>query len=267
MSNFRYSQYSAIGVDFPATDVIRILINRPAKRNAIDQSVRDELQDVLAQINSAPPARAMVLGGVGGNLSAGGDLPTMLDLDRAAATARMQQGHAICRSLHSLEIPVVTAVEGVGVGAAIGLALLGDQLVMGERARILFPFLNLGLTPDWGLMFTLPRRVGTPTAWRLLVQSENVSAEDALRIGLVDILEKDERVMQTSVATASKLARLPATALNMMRKRFSLKSSTLEEELKREESDQVACLLSDEFGERSKAFLSKARPQPTIARK
>jgi 2-(1,2-epoxy-1,2-dihydrophenyl)acetyl-CoA isomerase len=248
-------------LDRPAPNVARLRINRPAKRNAIDDAVREGLLDGLATVRSDASVRALVLGGVEGVFSAGGDLPSMAGLDAAGAAARMRQAQAVCRALTTSGLAVVSAVEGVAAGAAVGLALLGDHIVVGPGTRILFPFLRLGLAPDWGQVFTLPRRVGQTVAWRLMTSSTPVSGEEALRIGLADQMAADGDVMRAALAEAARRASLPIDALRRTRARLLAPSASLDEELAREETDQIACLTGEEFREGYAAFFEKRAPE------
>ncbi|WP_096701149.1 enoyl-CoA hydratase/isomerase family protein [Magnetospirillum sp. 15-1] len=254
---------SVVLVDRPAPHVARLLINRPAKRNAIDHAVRTGLMEELTKVLDDATIRAVVFGGVGGVFSAGGDLPSMLDLDEEQARERMRHIHALCRLVANARIPVVSAIEGIGAGGAIGLALLGDRIIVGEGTTILFPFLGLGLTPDWGQLLTLPRRVGLSAAFRLLTSGTPVTGPEALRLQLADTLAADSDVMGTAVAQAAALALLPREAMARMTARLKKPSGSLEEELEREENDQAVCLRSAEFAEGYGAFIAKRPPDFT----
>ncbi len=247
-------------LDRPAPDVVRLIINRPAKRNAIDYAVRQAMIDALETMRSDPSVRALVLGGAEGVFSAGGDLPSMGGLNLEQAAARMRHIHTLCRALAGCGYSIVSAVEGIAAGAAVGMALLGDHIVIGRGARVLFPFLRLGLAPDWGQLLTLPRRVGMATAWRILTSSDPVIGEEAFRIGLADELVEDPEVMSAAVAEAARLAQLPLDALRRTRDRIASPSASLADELAREERDQIACLTGAEFDEGYRAFMSRRAP-------
>ena len=252
-----------VRLDWPLPQVARLRIHRPVKRNAIDQAVRQQLGeaiDALALRAVQGEARALVFGGVGGVFSAGGDLPTMVGLDEAGARARMQHVAALCRRVAGLRIPVLSAVEGFGAGAAVGLALLGDRIVVGEGTRILFPFLRLGLVPDWGQLATLPRRIGLAAARRVLCSEQPVGGAEALRIGLADTLVADAEVMPEALRQAQALAALPANAYARMKARLQLPPAALDEALRCDEDDQAACLRSDDFREGYDAFVHKRTP-------
>lgn len=247
-------------LDWPATGVARLRINRPEKRNAIDQAVRQALIDYLTDLRVNPQCRALVLGGVGGVFSAGGDVDSMDGLTPEAARERMQHVSEVCRVLASLPMPVITAMEGITAGAGVGIALLGDETVMGQTSKIYFPFLRLGLVPDWGQIYTLPRRVGWSVARRLMSNSQLVDAETAQRTGIADWVCDDAAVATFAIERASTLSELPSEAYARMKFRLLHPSATLEEELAREIDDQVVCLSSVDFREGLLAFREKRRP-------
>jgi 2-(1,2-epoxy-1,2-dihydrophenyl)acetyl-CoA isomerase len=252
-------------LDEPVPLVVRLRINRPDKRNAIDTAVRQALLDHFEALRPGGRARAIVLGGAGGFFSAGGDLPSMIGLDESQARERMRHVHRLCRMVAETGLPVVSAIEGAAAGAGAGLALLGDRIVVGPGSRLLFPFLGIGLAPDWGQLHTLPRRVGLPVAQRLLCDGAPVGGEEAVRIGLADLLVPDDAVMPEAIALAARLARLPADAYGRMKRRLRQPSASLAEELGREEDDQAVLLLAEDFREGFEAFRAK-RPADFVRR-
>jgi 2-(1,2-epoxy-1,2-dihydrophenyl)acetyl-CoA isomerase len=130
---------------------------------------------------------------------------------------------------------------------------------------VLFPFLKLGLAPDWGQLLTLPRRVGLGAARRILTSGQAVTGEEAHRIGLADTLVPDADVMQTAVQTAATLALLPQEAFGRMKQRLNDPALTLQAELAREADDQAVCLTGPDFLEGYDAFRNK-RTADFIAR-
>lgn len=246
--------------DRPAPHVARLRINRPDKRNAIDYDVREQITNHMRTLLADRDTRALVLGGVGGVFSAGGDVHSMVGLSEMQARERMQHIHVLCHMVAAAGIPVVSAMEGIAAGAAVGLALLGDHIVAGPGTKILFPFLKLGLVPDWGQLLTLPRRVGIAQARRILTASEPVHGEEAQRIGLVDSLAPDAEVMAFAIQKAGELAAVPLEAFGRMKRRLNDLSLSLAEELPREEADQAVCLLTDDFSEGFSALREKRAP-------
>lgn len=247
-------------VDSPAEGICRILINRPAKRNAIDYDVRQQMYDALLAARADTRVRALVLGGVAGVFSAGGDLDTMGGLDEAGARARMQHIHRLCRLLGHFPVPVVSAVEGFCAGAAVGMALLGDYIVVGQDSRVIFPFMGLGLVPDWGAMLTLPRRVGVARARQLMTGGNITRGEEAYRMGLADEYVGDGDIMAAAIRQAGTMARLPQAAFARFKERLNFPAASLEDELQREADDQAVLLTGPEFGEGYDAAISKRTP-------
>ena len=247
-------------VDRPADGICRILINRPAKRNAIDFNVREQMFQALVAARADTSVRAVVLGGVEAMFSAGGDLDSMGGLDEAGARTRMQHIHRLCQLLGHFPLPVVSAVEGFCAGAAVGMSLLGDYIVVGQDSKIIFPFMGLGLAPDWGGMLTLPRRVGVARARQLITAGKITSGEEAFRVGLADEYVGEGDIMAAAIAQAEKMASLPQAAFARFKERLNHPSASLEEELRREEEDQAVLLLGPEFNEGYGAIMDKRKP-------
>lgn len=247
-------------VDRPAMHVARILINRPQKRNAIDVRVRQALIDAFTAVLAEPETRAVIFGGAGGHFSGGGDISSMIGLEEDEARERMRHGHVLCRLVANARIPVVTAIEGTAAGASMGLALLGDHIIVGQGAQILFPFMRLGLTPDWATLYSLPRRIGLASARQILMQSKPINGVAAVEIGLADSVVADAAVMVAATGKAVEMSKLPLYAFGRMKERLRRAFSSMEEELLREEDDQVACLVGKEFREGYAAFKAKRHP-------
>lgn len=248
-------------IDRPAPRVLRVLINRPAKRNAVDHDTRQALIDALTAAQTDADCGALVLGGVERVFSAGGDLPSMVGLSEQAARQRMAHGAQLCRLVAQSPFPVVSAAEGFCAGAVVGVALLGDNIVVGRDSRILFPFLKLGLTPDWGLLYSLPSRVGVATARRLFASGKPLKGEEAFRIGLADEDVGDGDVMAAAIERAAALSRLSPRAYARMKQRLLSPAATLDEALAREEADQAEMLTGPDFREGYAAFTEKREPE------
>jgi 2-(1,2-epoxy-1,2-dihydrophenyl)acetyl-CoA isomerase len=250
----------SLRIDKPAPWVLRLCIDRPDKRNAIDHDVRQALMDALSDAQADRECRAIVLGGVGGMFSAGGDIGSMSELSEAQARQRMQHIHRLCRQLQALPLPVVSAAEGFCAGAGVGLALLGDVIVAGSGSKFLFPFFKLGLVPDWGSLRSLPARVGVGAARRMLLHGRVIPGEEAASLGLVDDFVGDGDVMAHAITRAAELAQLPQAAFALQKRRLNQPSANFDEELQREEDDQAVLLLGADFKEGFRAFAEKRAP-------
>jgi 2-(1,2-epoxy-1,2-dihydrophenyl)acetyl-CoA isomerase len=234
--------------------VARATIDRPEKRNAVDPATREALADALAGLSADASVRALVLTGAGGNFSAGGDLGTMDGMDGPAARRRMKGGHRLVRALAEFERPVVAAVEGFAFGAGASLMLLADFAVAGRGATIGFPFLKIGLVPDWGMLHALPRRVGLARARRLICLAESVPAPDALAIGLLDEVVEDAEVQGRALDLARRLAALPPHAFAATKRQLALQPAPLDATLEAEALAQSLLFTGAEFAEGLAAF-------------
>ena len=250
----------SVRTDTPAPGVLRLMIDRPDARNAINADVRTRLIDAATAAQADPAVRALVIAGAGGMFSAGGDLPSLVGISEDAALTRLREGHRLVSLLWSYPKPVVAAVERFAIGAGAGLALLADEVVIGEQAVFGFPFIRLGLVPDWGLSGTVPRRTGVEAAARLFAAGGNVAAERAVTIGLADQLVDDARVMEAAIARAATLARLAPGAFARLKLRLRGDAEAALG-LDREARDQAACLVSPEFAEGYAAFREKRDPR------
>jgi len=248
-------------IDEPGPHIRRLRINRPEALNAINQEVRDALFAALLEARDDLQVRTVLLGGTGEVFSAGGDLPSMVGISEAAALARMHDGQRIVSLLWTYPKPVVAAVERVAAGAGAGIALLSDRVIIGHKASLLFPFLRLGLLPDWGLMQTVIRRAGLSHAARIFMDNASVLGAEAAAIGLADQVVDDAEVMSQSLAAAARLAALPMAAFARMK--FALRDAAQPDPLNLayEAKAQAACLIGPDFVEGYAAFREKRKPR------
>jgi 2-(1,2-epoxy-1,2-dihydrophenyl)acetyl-CoA isomerase len=244
----------------PEPGIACLALNRPQRKNALDLEIREILLGHLESVIEDAAVRAIVIYGKGGTFCAGGDITTMRDTDPAAARARMQRGHRFVRRLHACEKPVVAAVEGHAVGAGAGLALLADSIVMGEAATMGFPFFKIGLIPDWGILHTLPRRVGVGRAKQLLLQARMVKGPEALALGMADQVVPDAGVLDAALAQARVFAAQPAHAFALVKRQLHLHPTDLEVSLETETMGQALSFATADFAEGRSAFLEKRKP-------
>jgi 2-(1,2-epoxy-1,2-dihydrophenyl)acetyl-CoA isomerase len=248
-------------IDQPAPYVRRFLFNRPAARNAINAALREALHAALLAARDDETVRAVIIGGAGGFFSAGGDLPSMVGISAEAALARMEDGHKIVSLLWEFPKPVIAAVERAAVGAAAGVALLADRIIIGRTASLILPFLRLGLVPDWGLVQTVSRRAGIAVAEAMFLNGQPIDAETALAHHLADVIAADDAVMDRAIAQAEQLAALPAHAFARLKALLRQGSGADPLNLAQEAQAQTACLTGAEFVEGYAAFREKRAPK------
>ena len=251
---------AAVNVERRADGIARVAINRPDKRNALNQEVRSALIAELPVLLADDAVHAVLLTGEGGHFCAGGDIATMEGLDASGARARMKANHRIVRMIVEAEKPVVTAIEGYAVGAGAGLAMLGDTAVIAEGGTIGFPFFKVGLVPDYAILFTLPRRAGGARARQILLHARMVKAAEAVEKGLADEIAPQGRAEETAVERALALASMPPFAFALAKRQLGLWPGSLDAALEMEALAQAGCFGASEFREGFSAFMEKREP-------
>lgn len=234
-------------VDHPADGLLRLTMNQPAKKNAMNATMRGALRQAVAAASVDQSAKAIILTGAGGEFSAGGDIQGLMAVNKTDFRRSLKDGHEVVKTFWWFEKPMVAAIEGVGVGGGLALAMCCDHIVMGRSARIGFTFMKIGFVPDWGTPFTVARRVGPAAARRLFQTCDIVGSEDALRLGLVDEVTDDGKVQERAIAAAQKLAAQPPKAFAFTKRFLQTMPDNLDAALEMEAMVQENCFKSDEF--------------------
>jgi len=201
--------------------VARLVLNRPQVRNALSVPMRDALTAAVRRIEEDRKIRAVIIAGAGEHFCAGGDVKEMASGAVATSELRLQRmraWHPLIRSLDALDRPVIAAVDGVAFGAGFGLALLADLIIASDRAVFSMAFQRVGLVPDFGSSYTLPRVVGLPRARELMYSARRIDAPEALRIGLALEVVPQEQLAQRATAVAQGLASASQTAFGLTKR-------------------------------------------------
>lgn len=238
-----------------------VTLNRPDRRNAINHALRVQLVATLRAANDEPATRAVILAGAGGHFCGGGDLTGMDDRDVASVHARMQMVAEVVGLIRQSRKPYIAAVEGSAFGAGLSLPLLCDQIVASTSAKFCAVFVRAGLTPDYGMMHLLPRRVGDGNARRMMMTGCDVSAEEAMRIGLVDRLVAEHGALDAAIACAREFTAHAPLAIQLMKGVMGdQRSTTLEATLRVEADLQAQLFQTTDFDEVIDAFKSRRAP-------
>lgn len=244
--------------DMPAAGIARLRLNRPERRNAITPELRVLLHDRVARELGHAPTRALVLTGEGGHFCAGGDVARLAALPPSEVGALLRSAHRLVRLLVCSDKPVIAAVAGSAAGGGLGLAMACDLVVMAEDAQLVLPFHRLGLVPDYGLAYTLARRLGASGAHRLMLMPRAVPAQEALLMGLADEVVPTGDLQPAALALAERVARQSAAALAGIKRLLLAQAPGLDAVLEAEVQAQSACFGSDEFRAGVSAFLAKS---------
>jgi len=243
-------------------DIVTLTLNRPAQRNAIDMTMREELAQITDRLRRDADVRAVVLGGAGGTFCAGGDIRSMAtDTSAEAARARMRRLLTTIETLLTLECPVIAKVDGPAYGAGLSLALTADLVLATPRARFCASFLRLGALPDCGALYTLPRIVGLQRAKELIFSTREFGATEAQRIGIVLDVLPPESIDTYARQIALAMAELPASALAMTKRALNASlNSDLHTMLELEASGQGIARSAAYHREAVERFLVKQTP-------
>ena len=242
-----------------------VTLNRPAVFNAFTLEMVRALRDALVAALDDPAVGALVVTGAGRAFCAGGDVDEMYaNLHRAEAhfLDLTQDHHAVVRLLVAGPKPVVCAINGVAAGGGFGLALCGDLRIAGEHARFKPAYFRLGVAPDGGSTWLLPRLVGFTKAQELLFHDRVVKADEALALGLVHEVVPQERLMERAMEEARALARGPPFALAAAKELMAATTSNdLVTQLHLERRLNSASGGTADFAEGAAAFREKRDPR------
>jgi len=246
--------------------VARVTLNRPDRLNSFNDAMHAELRDALARIRSDASARAMLLTGAGRGFCAGQDLS-----DRAVAPGgpAVDLGASIDRNykplvlaLRALPMPVVCAVNGVAAGAGANIALACDIVIAAKSASFIQAFSKIGLVPDSGGTYFLPRLVGTARAMGLALTGDRLSAEQAAAWGLVWQCVDDGELLATAEAIAGQFAAGPTRGLAAIKQAlYRSGANDLEAQLDLERDLQRTLGFGDDYREGVAAFVEKRAPR------
>lgn len=244
--------------------VLRVTLNRPAKKNAMTSAMYNTLADVLNEAAKDDDVRVVVLDGAGDSFSAGNDVEDFLKNPPGPGESPQAR---LMNALINFDKPLVAAVQGAAVGGGTTMLTHFDFVYAGESAKFQMPFINLALVPEFGSSFSIPARIGHLRAAELILLGLPFDAQRAAELGLVTRVVPDEKLLATATETAQRLAEKPAGALRAG-KRLMKQSSReqLEQAVKAEAEEFTSRLRSAEAKEAFAAFIEKRRPDFTRAK-
>ena len=240
-------------------DIAIATMNLPAKRNAIGRELFPALQQTFEALQADTSLRALVFSG-GANFCAGGDLDDLKD-PSPDFRRDMVLGLSAVKAMIGGPLPIVAAVEGNAFGAGFALAMACDFVVADENTRFCAAYGRVGLMPDFGLLWTLPQRVGMGLARELVMLCDVIDGRRAHELKLVDRLSEPGKVMETSIALARRLADAPPAAIATTKAVLSRFPLDLDAILDWEVDAQTRLLQTDDFQEGVKAFKEKRKPK------
>ena len=255
--------YEAVMLD-KAGGVATITLNQPQSLNALSSPIRRDLAAALAEVRDDAEVRAVIITGAGRAFCAGGDVKGMAG-GRTPIEWRewlLFTDRSIIQVMLDMEKPIVAAVNGYAVGAGCNVALASDIIIAADNARFAEIFVRIGLAPDGGGAWTLPRRVGLAKAKELAFTGEIIDAAEAYRIGMVNRVVPADKLMDEARAFAQRLANGPTRAIGLC-KRMLTRCVDLDFAAAMEYEAQTQAMLfqTEDHKEGVKAFMEKREPQ------
>ena len=254
----------APAIVFEERDALALVrLNRAARRNALTGAMLERLSELFASIERRrDPPRVVILTGEGGEaFSAGTDIKELATLDAEGATQASRRGQEVCDRIERCGVPVIAAVNGVAAGGGCELALACHLRIASRAARFQLPETKLGVIPAYGGTQRLARLTGSGRALEMMLTGQSVSADEALRLGLVNRISEPERLLEDATALAQEIMQLAPLAI-----RACLESVTrglslpLEEGLKLEAELFSRLFATADMREGTQAFLEKRPP-------
>lgn len=244
-----------------------ISLNRPDVLNAFNNRMTEELTDAFKKVERDEAVRCVVLTGEGRAFCSGQDLADLEAKYRSGESIvlgeRLRKGYnPLIRRIVELEKPVIAAVNGVAAGAGCSLALACDLRIASEKASFIEVFINVGLVPDSGSSYFLPRIVGLAKALEMCITGDKVPAEAALALGLVTRVTPVEELMTAAIALAHKLATSPTRAIGLTKRLLyqGAAVATIADQLEAEAFAQETAGRTQDHREGVMAFLDKRKP-------
>lgn len=242
--------------------VATLTLNRPGAMNSLNKDLVDDLLEALTTAEANPQVRVVVLTGAGKAFCAGGDLMYLSTLtNQIQAHQFIAQAGKITATIMGLSKPVIAMVNGVAAGAGFNLAMACDLVVAAKSVKFAQSFAKVGLVPDCGGFYLLPRVVGMHKAKELMFTADLIDAETALRLGIVNVLTDEAELAGTVARLAERLANGAPIALSCIKKMVNRSDSLdLKNTLAFEEDMQAICMQTADYQEGVKAFKEKRPP-------
>ena len=244
-------------------EVAKITLDRPDKYNSFVREMAFEFQERLDECIKDEVIRSVLITGKGKAFCAGQDLQEAID-PKGPSIKEIVQNHynPIIKKIRDINKPVIAAVNGVAAGAGANLALACDIVVAAKSAGFIQAFSNIGLIPDSGGTYFLPRLVGLPMATAIMMTGENINAEKAKSIGMIYQVYEDSEFEQNALTLAQKISGMPTKSLGYTKRLLSQTyNNSLENQLEIEAKMQALSASTEDHQEGVQAFLEKRMPK------
>jgi len=250
--------------------IVTLTLNRPETLNAMNEPMMAEIERILIELEADTEVRAVVLTGAGRAFSSGGDQKRRPGegqqpfFDGDLGGALIERLNRCILRMQRLEKPIIGSINGVAAGAGLNIALATDLRIAADTARFGEVFTRVGLVPDGGGTYFLPRLVGTAKAMEMILLADIIDAQEALRIGLVNLVVPAEQLENETLKLAERLAQGPTVAYGLAKTGlYQGLGMSLEDVLNMEARNQAIAVRTPDRAEGVAAFLEKRPPRFT----
>lgn len=241
--------------------VAKITLNNPSKMNALDVALLTELPQAIREANTDSDVKVIVLTGAGKAFCAGGDVVYFQELDLEGGYDYVKQAQEVVSAFKKTPKPIIGAINGFAIGAGLSLSLLCDITISSDKALYGCAFVKVGLVPDLGLLYYLPRAVGFQKANELAMTGKNIDAREAHRIGLVNTVVEHDKLDEAVAEMCQLLVSHPSRAMGQSKTLMNIGLALgVDDLLESEALSQAICMMTEDSKEGVNAFVSKRKP-------
>ena len=251
-------------IQFKKIDAVgKIILNRPKKYNSFIREMALSLQNKLSEYEADSSIRCILITGSEKAFCAGQDLAEVIDPEGPNINVIIREHYnPIITKIREIKKPIVAAVNGVAAGAGANLALSCDIVIAAKSAKFIQAFSKIGLVPDSGGTYFLPRLIGWQKASAIMMTGESIDAENAEKMGMIYKVYTDSKFEIQSMELAKTMSQMPTKALGHTKELLNATfNNSLEEQLILEEQNQILSSQSEDYKEGVNAFLEKRNPK------
>lgn len=263
LSRFKNIRMSFNIIDFHVEQGVAVItLNRPDKLNSFNQLMAYDVQSALDYCMENPEIRCVVITGAGRAFCAGQDLEEAIATDAVTIEEHVElKYNPMVQRIRAIKKPVIAAVNGVAAGAGANLAYCCDIIVAAESAKFIQSFINIGLIPDTGGTYFLPRTVGFHKATAMMMLGDKMTAQESKDLGIVHQVFPDNELMDGAMALAKRMAKMPTKGLGLIKKSLNMSlRHDLDQQLEVEKDLQGRAGRTYDNAEGINAFLEKRKP-------
>jgi 2-(1,2-epoxy-1,2-dihydrophenyl)acetyl-CoA isomerase len=242
--------------------VTTITLNRPEKLNAFSRTMREDLLAALRTADTDPACRVVVITGAGRAFCAGGDVEYMSGLQKVGDVERFRKlldaGRDVVTQIAEMAKPVIASVNGIAAGAGCNLALACDYRIASDAAKFGETFVKIGIHPDWGGTWSLPRMIGTGRALEMMMTGRMIDASEAFAIGMVERVVAADALADETTKLARTIAQGPPLAIAGIKRALAAsRTNGLRAQVELESEHQIEAFRSRDAAEGMAAFFEK----------